>query len=168
MFFSGSFDWSVHYIGDTHICTQVSRSKFLKRYFLTFSFVWHCWQVQWFLHILLELLSKIGVTVSKSTYLRFQTSVTKRRMISKPLTLAKSFTIASVDNIDRSTTYASIRGGQDSRGFHGTSVQAVESLPISLMSGDSSRDLPSTSRGIGRVDTRQNVTSEEVTTYHYF
>ncbi|KAJ8047412.1 hypothetical protein HOLleu_06401 [Holothuria leucospilota] len=181
IFLSGNFDWEVHYLGPTHRSDAVNRSKFLKRFFLTCSLLYasneNCFT---HLHMALsdiidrftgssttcfDLLSKFGLTVSKSTYLRFQTSVTKEEMTKKPSILSRSFCVASVDNIDRSATYATVRAGQANRGFHGTSVQAVEPLPLSLREKQAMQLAPTSTR-IGRVDSHSNLKSSEVAAYH--
>lgn len=79
-----------------------------------------------------EYLSAFGVTVSKSTFQRFQTSVAAQEMTQKSSVISRSFCVASVDNIDRDSCFSAVVAGQEKRGFHGTSVQAVEPLPDTL------------------------------------
>ncbi|KAJ8047747.1 hypothetical protein HOLleu_06823 [Holothuria leucospilota] len=80
-------------------------------------------------------------------------------MSKKPSILASNnFVIASVDNIDRSSSYAAVSAGNTDRGFHGTSLQAVE--PIS----SSTKDLRS--NVTVKISQQQQVDQNLVAEYH--
>ncbi|XP_071951903.1 uncharacterized protein [Antedon mediterranea] len=75
-----------------------------------------------------SILSQFGICVSKDTLLRYQKHVAEQEMVNKQF-LTNSFTVVSIDNIDKNSQYAAVRSSEHSRGFHGTSIQAVQSLP---------------------------------------
>ncbi|KAJ8036249.1 hypothetical protein HOLleu_20166 [Holothuria leucospilota] len=139
---SGSFNWNGHCLLQLHPSDSVHHRKMLRRLFICLAHL-RASNDQFFspFHLALsdvvdrysmsssacfQLLSAFGITVSKSTFQRFQTSIALEEMAKKPSLLSNRFTIASVDNIDRSSSYAAVSAGNADRGFHGTSVQAVE------------------------------------------
>ncbi|XP_071949801.1 uncharacterized protein [Antedon mediterranea] len=140
-----SFKWDTHYL-NTHESSTFSHRKKLKRLniFCCLLFLQND-QAYLPFHMLitdaidkftnssakcLGLLAQFGICVSKDTFLRYQTHVAELEMTSKPF-VSNAFTIISIDNIDKNSQYAAVRSSQMSRGFHGTSVQAVQPLPNS-------------------------------------
>ena len=146
----GDFSWSTHYLQHLHLSSTISHKKMLKRFFICASLLYtHNDSCISPIHLALadvidrftsssstcfQYLSSFGVTVSKSTFQRFQTQIAAQEMSKKPTLLSESFAVASVDNIDRSASYAAVSAGRKDRGFHGTSIQAVAPLPSSSQS----------------------------------
>ena len=64
----------------------------------------------------------------------FKVTASLKEMTKKQEMLSASITVASVDNIDKNIVYAPVTSRQECRGFHGTSVQVVEPLPLSSCS----------------------------------
>lgn len=136
------FSWEHHYLFQLHPSEVVHHKKTLRRLFICLTYLNtandQCYTP---VHIaiadivdrfssssstLFQMFSAFGITVSKSTYQRFQTSVAIEEMSKKLFLLSNNFVIASVDNIDRSSSFAAVSATNQDRGFHGTSVQAVE------------------------------------------
>ena len=169
-----------HY--ETYPSEAFSKSKLLKRYFIA-SCLLYATNESCFTHLHMavsdivdrftcsstlcfDYLSRFGITVSKSTFLRFQTLISKKEMTQKQVVLSNSFCVASVDNIDRSSTFASVKAGQESRGFHGTSIQSVESLPVSTAIKDSVATLSDACNiDKSRVDSCWNLSTNDLLGY---
>ena len=80
----------------------------------------------------LRILNQFGMCYSKPSLKRYQNSVIDRkREIGVQMSL-DSFTICSVDNINKRSSYAAVKSSDTNRGFDGTSVQLVEPMPMSL------------------------------------
>ncbi|KAJ8043225.1 hypothetical protein HOLleu_10220 [Holothuria leucospilota] len=106
-FFARNFNWQEHLLANTHPSDSVSHSKFLKRFFIACSLL-YATNDSCFTHVHMlvgdivdrftsssslcfDYLSKFGVTVSKSTFLRFQTKISTEEMRNKHITLSSSF-----------------------------------------------------------------------------
>ena len=89
---------------------------------------------------LLQVLSRFGICVSRDTFQRHKTAVivNRRQEGMQGKVLSGAFCIASIDNIDRLAPGKKITTRNDSRGFHGTSIQHVAPKPRScqLTPGD--------------------------------
>lgn len=84
---------------------------------------------------LLDFLSRIGICSSRDTLDRMKTKSIIQRIsgdLQEELS-KKSFTITSIDNIDRSAPGKRISANSTERGFHGTSVQNVAPMPSQCM-----------------------------------
>ena len=83
---------------------------------------------------LLTVLNHLGLTTSKDSLERSKMTQTRAVIgsgIARDFT-PSAFRIASVDNIDKNSPFAAVYAGQERRGFHGTSIQVVESpSPVS-------------------------------------
>ena len=145
------FEWSSHFLDSLYTSPILNKSKFLRRFFIC-SCLLFCVnrECHFPLNLIisdvidkftcsstecLTILSRFGITVSKDSLVRYQVFAAKKEMEMKPSVLSSSFCVASVDNIDRNSQFAAVTASQKPRGFHGTSVQAVEPLPSSLSSG---------------------------------
>ena len=94
----------------------------------------------------LTILSRFGAVASKDSLLRYQVQCSKLQMKEKEFVLASSFCVASVDNIDWNTSYATVSSADKGRGFHGTSVQAIEPRALSTGHKHVHINEPTTSR----------------------
>ena len=77
---------------------------------------------------LLTIMNRLGAAISKDSLERFQVhqaSVTNE-MLPRDYIRPGSFYTASIDNIDKNSPFAVVYANQESRGFHGTSIQALE------------------------------------------
>ena len=79
----------------------------------------------------LRILNQFGICYSKPSLNRYQNSVIERKNEIGAQISLESFTVCSVDNINKRSSYASVKASDTSRGFDGTSVQLVEPKPIS-------------------------------------
>ena len=80
----------------------------------------------------LRILNQFGICYSKTSLKEYQNSVIKRKNeVGVQLSL-DSFTICSVDNINKRSSYAAVKSSDVNRGFDGTSVQLVEPMPESI------------------------------------
>ena len=79
----------------------------------------------------LRILNQFGMCYSKPTLNRYQNSVIERKSEIGAQISLESFTVCSVDNINKRSSYASVKASDTSRGFDGTSVQLVEPKPLS-------------------------------------
>ena len=80
----------------------------------------------------LRILNQFGICYSKTSLKRYQNSVIERKNEVGVQVSLESFTICSVDNINKRSSYAAVKSSDASRGFDGTSVQLVEPMPVSI------------------------------------
>ncbi|CAG2195730.1 unnamed protein product [Mytilus edulis] len=76
-----------------------------------------------------NLLNKFGICVSKQTYERYQTQIVEERKSNSINSSKCQFQIASVDNINKRSSYAAVKSTDAHRGFDGTSIQLVIPKP---------------------------------------
>ena len=154
------FNWSEHFLHDIYKSSTQNALKFSRRFFILccmfFCINSECYfPLQMILADVIDkfsnsstecltILSRFGICVSKSSLVRFQVWISENEMASKGNKLRASFTMASIDNIDKNATFAAVSSQQQCRGFHGTSIQAVEPLPLSTATPSSSHEDPST------------------------
>ena len=80
----------------------------------------------------LRILNQFGICYSKTSLKEYQNSVIKRKdEVGVQLSL-ESFSICSVDNINKRSSYAAVKSSDANRGFDGTPVQLVEPMPVSI------------------------------------
>ena len=80
----------------------------------------------------LRILNQFGMCYSKPSLKRYQNSIIDRKgEIGVQISL-DAFTICSVDNINKRSSYAAVKSSDTNRGFDGTSVQLVEPMPLSI------------------------------------
>ena len=79
----------------------------------------------------LRILHQFGICYSKTSLNRYQNSVIEQKNEIGAQISLESFTVCSVDNINKRSSYATLKASYSSRGFDGTSVQLVEPLPVS-------------------------------------
>lgn len=79
-----------------------------------------------------KILNKIGVCISKDTHLRHQNVVIEKSLEVGPPIDPRSFTIGSADNINKRSSYATVKASDSHRRFDGTSVQLVQPNPCHL------------------------------------
>ncbi|CAC5384807.1 unnamed protein product [Mytilus coruscus] len=80
----------------------------------------------------INILNKCGICVSKQTLERNQTMVVENK-VNKPVDkIPSTLTIASIDNVNKRSSYAAVKSTDVHRGFDGTSVQLVEPKPQSI------------------------------------
>ena len=78
----------------------------------------------------LRILNRFGICCSKDSLKRFQTDIIEKKFFLAGIQLSpESFTICSIDNINKRSSYAYAKAGDKSRGFDSTSVQLVEPRP---------------------------------------
>ena len=84
--------------------------------------------------VLVHILNRLGAVSSTDTHHRYvQYTVTKQLQEDKIPNLAPhAFTIASADNLDCSQPHATVYSGDQSRSWHGTTMQVVQPKPQSL------------------------------------
>ena len=80
----------------------------------------------------LKIFNQFGICCSKDSLQRYQTSVVEKDIESGVHLSPESFTICSIDNINKRSSYAAVKSRDTSRGFDGTSVQLVEQKPHSI------------------------------------
>ena len=80
----------------------------------------------------LRILNQFGICYSKSFLNNYQESVIQRKKDIGVQLSAESFTVCSVDNINKRSSYAYVKSNDLSRGFDGTSVQVVEPMPLTI------------------------------------
>ncbi len=87
---------------------------------------------------LVKIFNRIGAAASLDTSQRLSTQVVQTRVVQgiKPDLVEKGFTIVSVDNIDILQRHAFVSSTDASRSWHGTSVQCVQPLPLSSLTGE--------------------------------
>lgn len=81
---------------------------------------------------LMSVLSRVGATAGIDTYKRYQKTVIDRNSeigCNGNIPVAK-FSVATVDNIDKNEPSKRMYCGDQSRGFHGTSIQSVTPKPV--------------------------------------
>ena len=90
---------------------------------------------------LLQTMSRLGICSSRDTLQRLKTTVVlERHEVGMQKEVATgAFSITSIDNIDRAAPGRRITPGNQSRGFHGTSIQHVAPKPISCILGPNER-----------------------------
>ncbi|CAC5411600.1 unnamed protein product [Mytilus coruscus] len=76
-----------------------------------------------------NLLNKFGICVSKQTYERYQTHIVEERKSNSINSSKCQFQIASVDNINKRSSYSAVKSTDAHRGFDGTSIQLVIPKP---------------------------------------
>ncbi|CAC5391289.1 unnamed protein product [Mytilus coruscus] len=76
-----------------------------------------------------NLLNKFGICVCKQTYERYQTQIVEERKSNSMNSSKCQFQIASVDNINKRSSYSAVKSTDAHRGFDGTSIQLVISKP---------------------------------------
>ena len=123
-FMSSSFDWSSHFTEDLYTYSITNTTKRLKRLYMAGSLLL-CVNKRCFLPLpllvsdvidkysssstdLLTILSRFGITASKDSLLRYQVWAAKKEMGEKKKVLCSSFTIASVDNINKNESYVDV------------------------------------------------------------
>ena len=81
---------------------------------------------------LIRILNRLGVCVSGDTHDRFVTSVAEeQRKLDVWNELSSNvFTVASADNIDFLKSHAAVYCGNQSRSYHGTTIQLVQPIPL--------------------------------------
>ena len=78
------------------------------------------------------MLSQLGICSSRDTLLRLKTAVLSQRRsdgMHKDVATG-AFSVTSIDNIDRAAPGKRVTPRNQSRGFHGTSVQHVAPMPL--------------------------------------
>ncbi|CAC5395272.1 KIF4 [Mytilus coruscus] len=76
-----------------------------------------------------NLLNKFCICVSKQTYERYQTQIVEERKSNSMNSSKCQFQIASVDNINKRSSYSAVKSTDAHRGFDGTSIQLVIPKP---------------------------------------
>ena len=89
----------------------------------------------------IQIFNQFGICCSKDSLNRYQTSVIETQLESGTQISPNSFTICSIDNINKRSSYASVKAKDSSRGFDGTSVQLVEPKPTALKWHDSEKSV---------------------------
>ncbi|CAC5360384.1 unnamed protein product [Mytilus coruscus] len=80
----------------------------------------------------INILNKFGLCVSKQTLERNRTMVVENK-VNKPVDkIPSTLTIASIDNVNKRSSYAAVKSTDVHRGFYGTSDQQVEPKPQSI------------------------------------
>jgi hypothetical protein len=83
---------------------------------------------------LMGILNRLGATASKDTHDRYLKAVAEKTKTSTQTNLhPQAFCVASFDNIDKNSPHAQVYVGSQRRGWHGTSVQAVEPSPTRIL-----------------------------------
>ena len=80
----------------------------------------------------LTILNQFSVCYSKKTLKSYQNSVIQTQNEIGVQLSPESFTICSVDNINKCSCYAYVKSSDRRRGFDGTSVQMVEPRPLTV------------------------------------
>ena len=78
----------------------------------------------------MQIFNQFGICCSKDSLKRYQTSVIEKQQESG--IQFQPIPSLFVDNINKRSTYESVKSRDSSRGFDGTSVQLVEHKPDSL------------------------------------
>ena len=81
---------------------------------------------------LMRVLSRVGATAGIDTYKRYQKTIIDKNSeagVNANIPFAK-FSIATIDNIDKNEPGKRMYCGDQSRGFHGTSIQSVTPKPL--------------------------------------
>ena len=85
---------------------------------------------------LMRILNRLGVCVSSDTHDRFVTCIAEQQSKASlwcELTPG-TFTVATVDNIDFLQSHAAVYSGDQSRSYHGTTIQAIQPIPSMTLS----------------------------------
>ncbi|CAC5375415.1 unnamed protein product [Mytilus coruscus] len=117
----------------------------------------------------INILNKFGICVSKQTLERNQTMVVENK-VNKPVDkIPSTLTIASIDNVNKRSSYAAVKSTDVHRGFDGTSVQLVEPKPQSISLNPDERlvVLPGETFNYGNTDYTciNHKTSQKVTSF---
>ena len=93
---------------------------------------------------LLQVLARLGVCSSRDTHQRHKTAVvTKRYQSGVQDELSQgAFSVTSIDNIDRNAPGKRISTADQNRGFHGTSVQHCNPMPLTCQTAE--EEVPAT------------------------
>ena len=83
---------------------------------------------------LVHILNRLGAVSSTDTHDSYvQYIVTKQLQQNEiPCLVSNGFTIASTDNLDFKQSHATVYSGDQSRSWHGTTMQLVQPKPLSL------------------------------------
>ncbi|XP_035680555.1 uncharacterized protein LOC118418656 isoform X2 [Branchiostoma floridae] len=176
-----TFDMNKHYLTFLKDNSSHSSSKFLRRLFATFLilFIVSDGQCSYPFHMinselihsysqstdLMQLLNRLGVCCSNDSHKRFISGMLDQlKLEDNHYNLTEgSFTVASIDNINSGSPHAAVTGSP--RGWNGTSIQAVQPKPKSLLipkpnsSVHSSEDI---SVGIGNVTETDEPVSKKI------
>ncbi|CAC5425828.1 unnamed protein product [Mytilus coruscus] len=117
----------------------------------------------------INILNKFGICVSKQTLERNQTMVVENK-VNKPVDkIPSTLTIASIDNVNKRSSYAAVKSTDVHCGFDGTSVQLVEPKPKSISLNPDERlvVLPGETYNYGNTDYTciNHKTSQKVTSF---
>ncbi|CAC5375575.1 unnamed protein product [Mytilus coruscus] len=117
----------------------------------------------------INILNKFSICVSKQTLERNQTMVVENK-VNKPVDkIPSTLTIASIDNVNKRSSYAAVKSTDVHRGFDGTSVQLVEPKPQSISLNPDERlvVLPGETFNYGNTDYTciNHKTSQKVTSF---
>ncbi|XP_066271079.1 uncharacterized protein [Branchiostoma lanceolatum] len=144
-----SFDMNEHYLSFLKDNSSHSSSKFLRRLFTTFLilFIVSEGQCSYPFHMinselihsysqstdLMQLLNRLGVCCSTDSHNRFIARMLNQlKLEDNYFNLTEgSFTVASIDNINSGSPHAAVTGSP--RGWNGTSIQAVQPKPKTLL-----------------------------------
>ena len=81
------------------------------------------------------ILNRLGTTASKDTHDRYLKAVAEKTKMdgTKHKLHPRAFCVASFDNINKNSPHAQVYVGSQGRGWHATSVQAVEPSPTQIL-----------------------------------
>ena len=149
---SGSVNWSMTtHLNVSDLLNQKTEVRFLRRVFVL-SVMLYCINSRCNLPLhlaladvidsysgsaeLLAIMNRLGAASSKDSLERFQVSQASamNEMVLSNCVNPGSFCTTSIDNIDKNAPFAAVYANQESRGFHGTSIQALEHAATSSQS----------------------------------